>query len=101
MAPAEIVDSLKFHFKANSMTVVPSEPGFTYFEFRIDPNAKPASFDLIHADGANKGKTRKGIYELKGDRLKICFGNSVERPTDFSTKTDSGRAMYTLVREKP
>lgn len=95
-APVEFVESLRLVFKGDSMTFVPGEPGFTNFENRIDPNLKPATIDMTHADGTNQGKTRKGIYPLEGDRLRFCFGNTDERPDDFSMKPDSGRAMYTL-----
>ena len=37
--------------------------------FRLDPYATPKAIDLFLPDGS----TMRGIYELDGDRLKICF----------------------------
>jgi hypothetical protein len=40
-----------------------------------------------------------GIYELKGDTLKVCYGS--ERPAEFKTKPDSSQKLYVFKREKP
>jgi uncharacterized protein (TIGR03067 family) len=67
----------------------------------LHPTQKPAAFDITHADGQHRGKTLKGIYSLKGNRLTICFGKAGERPKEFSAKRKSGQVMYVLKREKP
>jgi hypothetical protein len=43
-----------------------------------------------------------GIYELKGDDLKICFvhGGGGERPTDFASKEGTAQSLIVLKREK-
>ncbi len=56
---------------------------------------------MTHADGSKKGETRKGIYLLEGDRLKICFSNEDDRPKELTAKAESEQVMYTLRREKP
>jgi uncharacterized protein (TIGR03067 family) len=100
-APAEIVAALKLVFKDDTLTFTPGEPGFTNYTFKLDPTTKPASFNMIHAEAANKGEVQKGIYLLEGEHLKICFGNGDKRPKTFTAKAESGQAMYTLERMKP
>src|SRR5579871_3619417 len=100
-APAEIVAKLKLVFKDNKLTFTPGEPGFTNYTIKLDPSTKPASFDMTHADGKNKGKTQKGIYALERDNLKICFGDTDERPKEFTAKAKSKQALYVLKRDKP
>jgi hypothetical protein len=46
-----------------------------------------------------------GIYELEGDKLRICFAKpgAKERPTRIETKPDSGQSLtvYKRNKEKP
>ncbi len=100
-SPAEIVDKMKLIFKGDKLTFTPGEPGFKQYTFKLDPNTEPASFDMTHADGPKKGETKKGIYLLEGDRLKICFGNEDDRPKELMAKAESEQVMYTLFRKKP
>lgn len=43
-----------------------------------------------------------GIYEIKGDMLKVCYfgSNTGKRPADFSTKDDRNIAYIVLTRAK-
>jgi uncharacterized protein (TIGR03067 family) len=68
--------------------------------FRADASQKPKHIDTVVKQG---GKTinARGIYELDGDTLKICWSDGDERPTAFATKPDSGLRMLVLRREKP
>jgi uncharacterized protein (TIGR03067 family) len=100
-APAEIVVALKLTFKGDTLTFTPGEPGFSNYNYKLDATTKPASFDMTHADGANKGETQKGIYLLVGNHLKICLGKADNRPKEFTTTANSGQALYTLQQEKP
>lgn len=59
--------------------------------YEIDPAKKPRWFDLagVVAPGGNRIGPNLGIYELKGDDLKICFGKSGQgRPTKFDPNED-------------
>jgi uncharacterized protein (TIGR03067 family) len=98
-APAEIVATVKLVFKGDKLTFAPGEPGFTNYTYKLDPNAKPAGFDMTHADGKDKGITQRGIYSLETDSLKICFGE--KRPNEFTARAKSGQVIYVLKRKKP
>ena len=65
---------------------------------KIDTTKKPAELDSTTTEGMDKGKTLKGIIELKGDSMKVCFATSgTSRPKEFSTK---GQATYLLIEYK-
>jgi uncharacterized protein (TIGR03067 family) len=100
-APAEIVAALKLVFKGDSLTFTPGEPGFSNYNYKLDPTTTPARFDMTHADGPKQGESDKGIYSLEGNHLRICFGKANTRPKGFTTTAGSGVGMYTLEREKP
>jgi uncharacterized protein (TIGR03067 family) len=42
----------------------------------------------------------KGIYEIDGDNLKICFAIEGERPTKFESPADSVQMLIVLKRIK-
>lgn len=65
----------------------------------LDGSNKPKSFDLKFTSGPEKGNTNRGIYELKGDRWKICLDfHGKARPEAFKTTPGSGRAVEVLQR---
>ena len=69
--------------------------------FKIDAAAKPKTIDIAVTEGPEKDKTVVGIYEFKGDELKICLAKPGEkdRPKEFAAKRDSGMMVLTLKRE--
>ena len=48
---------------------------------------KPLGMDVTGTDGPNKGRTMLAIFELTGDKLKVCYDLSGQkRPTKFESK---------------
>ena len=58
----------------------------------VDPSTTPRSIDVEITRGSNIGKKMLGIYEVRGDRLVICWGEpgSDKRPKKFATKLSVG-----------
>jgi uncharacterized protein (TIGR03067 family) len=71
--------------------------------FTLDPTKKPKLLSMTAQDGPDKGKTVPVIYELEGDRLKLCFDTRTgqKEPTEFATKPGSGLLLFVLKREAP
>lgn len=66
---------------------------------KLDPTKKPAQLDSKVTEGEGKGGTMLGIYEMKGNTIKVCFDPSgKERPTSFTAK--EGQFSATIEREK-
>lgn len=69
--------------------------------YSVDPAKKPATID-IRPDGGPKAMIVQGIFEVKGDTLRLCFGrDGVERPTEFRGDATKGIMLITLKRVKP
>jgi uncharacterized protein (TIGR03067 family) len=68
----------------------------------IDSKKSPKTIDIEISAGAYKGVVYLGIYELKGDTLRICFAlpDKPVRPTDFSAARGSVRALTEFRRVK-
>lgn len=75
------------------------------FSYQLDPSTNPKGMDLKLEDDAKL--TIQGIYELKGDELKVCVclaewitSGKQQRPTVFSTKAGSNTMLFVLRRQK-
>ena len=65
----------------------------------VHQTTKPKSFELHFEDGPEKGNTAYGIYELEGDRWKICLTTrGSERPCEFAAPPGTGIALEILER---
>ena len=51
------------------------------------------SLTLSSTEGPNRGRTIPCIYQLAGDRLRVCYGIGGAAPTEFSTTAGSGRYL--------
>jgi uncharacterized protein (TIGR03067 family) len=69
--------------------------------YKIDASKKPKTLDIAFTEGAEKGTSMQGIYEIEGDVYKVCFNLSGKgRPKEFSSKPDNGNVLEILHREK-
>jgi uncharacterized protein (TIGR03067 family) len=49
---------------------------------KADVGQMPHSIDITYESGPDKGKTIRGVYEIRGDDLRICHGDATKkRPT--------------------
>jgi uncharacterized protein (TIGR03067 family) len=88
-------------FTGDRLTLNKGAKGRFDAKYRVNPAKKPKRINVTFLMGREEGKTFKGIYTLKGDRLKLCWNESGEkRPTRMSTKPKSGRTLYVLKRGK-
>jgi uncharacterized protein (TIGR03067 family) len=65
---------------------------------KLDPSKKPPTIDLSIETGKDKGKTQLGVYELKGDTLRVSLARpgSTDRPKSLAG--DDG--LITFKRDK-
>jgi uncharacterized protein (TIGR03067 family) len=111
--PKTVMKGYKFVFAGNKLTweaaigmterpggIYPADGAFAC-DFKIGPSKKPKEIDItFHLKGGDR--TIKGIYEIKGDALKVCYysSNTGRRPIDFSTKDDPKVGYVILTRAK-
>ncbi len=93
------VDRLKDavrEFKNGKYSLSPTSGEAIEGSVTLDTSKSPKSIDLDV-----NGRILKGIYQLDGDTLKLCYNlSSEERPTEFVSKPDSGLIVVVHSREK-
>jgi uncharacterized protein (TIGR03067 family) len=68
--------------------------------YTLKPDEKPKQITIRPRMGPDEAKTLYGIYELKGDRLRICWSeNKEQRPREL--KAQGGRTLLVLKRSTP
>jgi uncharacterized protein (TIGR03067 family) len=96
---------LKFVFKGKEASVEGSDEvqkDYAKFNFKLDQGTNPRCIDITIAEGNQKDTDIEGIYELKGDELRICakvIGKS--RPGKFAAPEGENIALLVLKRVKP
>jgi RNA polymerase sigma factor (sigma-70 family) len=93
---AEQIKKLKFVFKGDKL-IAKGESTYT-----IDPGKKPKEIDLQVEEGPEQERgTYKGIYDLKGDELRLCMAMPNQaRPTEFATREGERTMLLQLRRVK-
>jgi uncharacterized protein (TIGR03067 family) len=69
---------------------------------KVDPSKSPRTINATISKGLYQGETMLGIYEIKDDRLKVCFDiEGQKRPSEFKTAAKQGRFLATYKRVPP
>ena len=99
--PDEYVKNGKRILKDNELTVQFGDYIFLKATVSIDATKELAEIDYVITEGPDKGKVRKGIYELDGDTFKSCMGlPDKPRPKTFEGKQGDGQTYSVWKRQK-
>lgn len=94
--PDDNKPSIKLVIKADKAYEVVTSDSTVKGPLRLNLKEKPKHMDIEIAEGENQGKVYKAIYELDGEKLRICVDISGEnRPKEF--KTEQGAPVVLIV----
>jgi uncharacterized protein (TIGR03067 family) len=100
----ELAKQLRFVFKGDKATVEGNDKvadEYARFTIKIDPTTTTKLIDLTVTKGIQKDAVMEGIYEIKGDELRICLKvMGKDRPTEFAAPAGASTALLVLKREK-
>ena len=65
---------------------------------KVNPADPAKKLVLVGTSGTNKGCTLPCIYQLVGDRLRVCYGIDGIPPLDFTTRSGQNRYLATYRR---
>lgn len=97
ITPESSVGRTEWHIKGNE--IILKDPMRERTEdalFKLDPSTKPPSIDVTPKK--DRDEKALGIYEIKGDTLRICFSmDNKARPTEFAAPEGS-RLTYVILK---
>ena len=101
-APPEAVKRVKFTFKGDKLFIAGNFDDGREEEcpYKIDPKQSPKHLEFTPP---KENKPVLGIYEVKGDELKICLRHASSkegRPTEFATKPDTKLILIVFKKQK-
>lgn len=100
---SDLVSKLQFEFKGDQLVLKGDEEvvkDYTKIALKLDPSVKPKAIDFTVGQGSEKGTVVEGIYEVKGDELKICATiGAKQRPAEFKSPENSQVVLLTLKRQ--
>jgi uncharacterized protein (TIGR03067 family) len=98
---SEYWKTLQFVFKGNQLAfkgddVLSKKLG--KITIVVDPATTPRTIDFKVEAGSEKGLTLEGIYEVKGNELKLCIRGEAgaDRPLEFATKEGTRLVVFVL-----
>lgn len=99
----EKTKALKFKIvvKGESYTTFLNDKQLSAGTLKLDPTKSPKTIDAQAKDGPYKDKVQPGIYELRGDEMRIVFAvPDMRRPTEFKTQEGTMETMLGYKRIK-
>ena len=100
--PAEDIKDLFLIFRGEAILIREGGKTQDNFSFLLDPLKKIKEIDVTLKVGPQKGRVDRGIYEIDGDKLRICIqANKDEaRPREFMSRANSELWLVVLQRTK-
>src|SRR5262249_49745338 len=104
-APEAVVKGMRLEFRGDRMSVYRQGERVGAHQLRLQPPKRPAVMLLKTTEGAGTGRTFSAIYELDGDRLRLCLNQQEggRPPVAFRTghqQPGSGTDLIELRRVK-
>jgi uncharacterized protein (TIGR03067 family) len=99
--PPEELAKLTITFSGDKWSVRMDDKEVQAGTHKFDTAKTPPHVDAVVTVGEDKGNTMLGIFELKGDTLKVCFDPMGKtRPTSLSAKEGQFAAVVQRVPKK-
>ncbi len=91
----------KLIVKAGKYTVYFGDKEIAAGTIKLDAAKTPKQIDAIADEGPGKGMAMPGIYEIKGDAMRVCFAQpGKDRPREFRTQEGTGQLLLGYKRVK-
>lgn len=100
-AAAEDIKDLTATYEGNRLTLRSGDRVRRRGIVTLAPDRSPRAINTWDQDGPYEDQTVPGIYELKGETLKLAFARpGGERPKEFTTKSGGAFLVCVYKRQK-
>lgn len=101
-ATPEELAKMTINFKGNKWTVRDGDKVVQAGTHKFNPTKNRGQVDAVVTEGEGKGSTMLGIYEMKGNKMAVCFDpKGKERPTSLKAKEGQMSAAIERVKKNP
>src|SRR5207247_7689109 len=90
--------NLRLVFDGDHVTATGPGPTGGEGTFELDTAASPRRLKITRPEGPNRFAVMDGIYDLDGDRLKICMGEPEDKVTEFKSLPGTHIMLVEFVR---
>ncbi len=99
--PDEELKRMKLTIEGEKYTLKTEDATVSAGTIKVDGAKKPKTINIMATDGDGSGQEMLGIYELDGDKMKVCYGRpNEERPSKLAAEAGSGRILVVAVKVK-
>ena len=99
--PEEDRKALRLTIKDDKRTIKVRDEVVSEATYTLDPATKPKGITVKVSAGPLKDKELPGIYELDGDKLRICLNlTGKDRPKEFKSEPGSGTLLQVFKKVK-
>lgn len=100
VSPEKFIKGIGLVVKGNKYYHGKLKGEVSFQDFSLNSNKRPKEIDFVNVD-LSKRTVKTGIYELEGDRLRICCGPTPdERPTSFEVTLELRQYLWEFKRMK-
>ncbi len=98
-APDLVVLKTELVLTADAYSVAFAGQVADHGSFTVNESTEPKTLTLVGSAGPNEGRTIPCLFQLVGDRLRICYGLDGTLPLGFATRPDTQLYLATYRRE--
>jgi uncharacterized protein (TIGR03067 family) len=100
--PPERIKGTKVRITRDMITVIDNKDKQVYaMKYKVDLEKRPHPITMTVLAGSQKGETAKGIIQLQGEALKLCYASrGGPAPKEFATKKGVHHILFVMKRGK-
>ncbi len=98
LAPDFALEKIRLILRAGNYRVELDHEEMDFGNYRVRAANERDRLDLEGLRGTNAGRRIPALYQLRGDRLRVCYGLNGADPNEFHAPANSAKYLVTYRR---